>query len=277
MKRLSLAYIVRDEIKNLPESIEMMRDLADEIVVVDTGSRDGTWQWAQSKDEITLKRIKWKDDYAEARNLSLGLCTCPWILVIDADEWIDKRYFSAIRKTVENFTAHDGFLMTIHNFITSPFWDSKSQPMYGKAVRLFRNSNAIRYEGCVHNQLVGIKSKGELNIAVYHFQYRERFIYKEKAKKNFALLQKRIAKEGENFHLCVWHGDIYRRLWLWYQELENLKSAIHWFKKALTYSANEPAKISVISKTLKQCEEILNVYDSQNNKVQKVRQQVLAG
>ena len=91
MKRLSVAYIVKNEIENLPESLRMIRNLVDEIVVVDTGSKDGTWEWLQSQKDIISKRIKWQDDYAAARNVSIELCTMPWILIVDADEWVDKR------------------------------------------------------------------------------------------------------------------------------------------------------------------------------------------
>ena len=269
MSRLSVAYIVKNEIENLPESIRMTRDLVDEIVVVDTGSKDGTWEWIKSRKDIISKQIKWKDDYAEARNVSLSLCTKPWILVIDADEWIDKQYFEFIRAAIEVNFNYYGYYMTIHNFITSPFWDPHPQIMYGKAVRLFRNRNSIRYDGCVHNQLTGIDEilKNTLDVAVYHFQYRERFNYKEKAKRNLALLEKREIKTGRNFNTCVWHGDIYKRLWLWFQEDENLETAVDWFKMALTYPPDTPGKVMIINKVIKQCEVILNG-KHENNKVQ---------
>lgn len=82
---LSVAMIVKDEAALLSECLESVRAIAGEICVVDTGSRDGTLDIAR-KFGAKTGAFAWCNDFAAARNASLGLCTGDWILVIDADE-----------------------------------------------------------------------------------------------------------------------------------------------------------------------------------------------
>jgi len=258
---ISIAYIVRDEILKLPFSYDKMRGFTDDIVIVDTGSKDGTYEWIKSR-PVTYDKIKWNDDYAQARNHSLSLCKYPWVLIIDADEYIEDKYFNEIRNLIKN-TENDAFKFTIWNFLEDPRW-TKTQPIYGMAIRLFKNNGEIKYEGCVHNKLAGYKSEKIVrDIPVCHYQFHEREIYKEKAQKNLKLLKKKVEQEGWNFLNAVHHGDIFRRLFIWYGEKENLIKAIHYFEKALTFEN----RIAII-KTVEQCKEILNGIERQSRQMQ---------
>ena len=65
--RVSLTMIVRDEQVNLPRALESVRGVFDEIVVVDTGSRDRTVEIAESFGARVF-HFAWIDDFAAARN-----------------------------------------------------------------------------------------------------------------------------------------------------------------------------------------------------------------
>jgi len=81
---LSVALICRDEQDNLPAWLESVRPFADEVVAVDSGSRDRTLEILQAAGA----RVTCHDwlGYAEQRNLAASLCRGDWILYLDADE-----------------------------------------------------------------------------------------------------------------------------------------------------------------------------------------------
>ena len=82
---LSVCMIVRDEEKALPRCLNSLKGVADELIVVDTGSKDNTI--AIAKDfGAKVFHFKWCDDFAAARNESLKHATGEWILQLDADE-----------------------------------------------------------------------------------------------------------------------------------------------------------------------------------------------
>lgn len=85
MAKLSLCMIVKDEAERLPVSLASARGVVDEVVVVDTGSADGTADVAR-RAGARVESFAWCDDFARARNASLAAATGDWALVLDADE-----------------------------------------------------------------------------------------------------------------------------------------------------------------------------------------------
>lgn len=82
---ISLCMIVKDEAATLGNALASVKDVVDEIIVVDTGSTDDTVAVAQSH-AAQVHTFPWGHDFAAARNASLAHATGDWVLVIDADE-----------------------------------------------------------------------------------------------------------------------------------------------------------------------------------------------
>ena len=82
---IAVCLIVRDAHDVLTDCLASVRSLADEVVVCDTGSVDGTLAVA-ARSATTLIELPWRDHFAEARNAALARCTADWVLSIDADE-----------------------------------------------------------------------------------------------------------------------------------------------------------------------------------------------
>ncbi|MEZ0373850.1 MAG: glycosyltransferase [Candidatus Sericytochromatia bacterium] len=96
---LSLCMIVRDEAELLPQCLQSVSDLVDEIVVVDTGSTDATVEIAAAAG-ARIYHLPWPGDFSLARNAALEKARCDWILMLDADEYLDadaRRVLAAFR------------------------------------------------------------------------------------------------------------------------------------------------------------------------------------
>ena len=85
---LSLCMIVRDEEEMLPGCLAPLRDVVDEIVVVDTGSTDATVEIAESFGARVV-HFPWNGSFADARNVSIDAATGDWIMYLDADEHME--------------------------------------------------------------------------------------------------------------------------------------------------------------------------------------------
>ena len=81
---LSLCMILRDEAENLEISLGPIRECFDEIVVVDTGSKDHTPELARSFGARVIQ-TDWEDDFAAARNQSIEEARGDWIIWLDGD------------------------------------------------------------------------------------------------------------------------------------------------------------------------------------------------
>ncbi len=158
---ISLAMIVKDEGQVLDECLQSVRDLIDEIIVVDTGSRDETLEIAR-KHGARIVGYLWCDDFGAARNESLRLCTKDWILVLDADERFAQEDIPAIRRLVKGPPAF-AFEFTTRNYTNATNIadftpcapdDPHAQGFAGwhpsTKVRLFPASAGARFEGKVH-------------------------------------------------------------------------------------------------------------------------------
>ena len=83
--RITLCLIARDEEAMLPACLESVRGAVDEIVLVDTGSRDRTVEIARAAGAKVVEQA-WRDDFSAPRNEALRLATGQWVLQLDADE-----------------------------------------------------------------------------------------------------------------------------------------------------------------------------------------------
>ena len=82
---VSLCMIVKNEENYLPNCLNSIKDIVDEIIVVDTGSTDKTVDIAKSFG-AKVYYFPWRNNFSEARNESLKYATKDWILILDADD-----------------------------------------------------------------------------------------------------------------------------------------------------------------------------------------------
>ncbi len=138
---LSLSMIVRDEAARLASCLGSVAGFVDEMVLVDTGSRDDTVAVAERLG-ATVHRFPWPGDFAPARNRALELVTGDWVLVLDADEAL----LPLARAPLRALMAQPDVLLI--NLLRHE--RGARQSPYSSVSRLFRRHPAIRWSRAYH-------------------------------------------------------------------------------------------------------------------------------
>ncbi len=101
MPTLSICMIVRDEEDTLARCLNCVKTLADEIIVVDTGSVDKTLEIAR-KFTKKIYRFKWNDDFSAARNYAFSKASCDFVMWLDADDVITDENAELIKALIKD-------------------------------------------------------------------------------------------------------------------------------------------------------------------------------
>ena len=140
---LSAAIIVKDDADHLDACLTSLRGLVDQVVVVDTGSADGSIAVAEQHGALVTCE-PWQDDLAAPRNRALDLAAGDWILSLDADERV-RGDLDAVRELLEDDDGAVGFRVRC---VPRVGWTPVREH------RLWRNRLDIRFAGHVHETVV---------------------------------------------------------------------------------------------------------------------------
>ncbi|OPY91262.1 MAG: SPBc2 prophage-derived glycosyltransferase SunS [Syntrophus sp. PtaU1.Bin208] len=114
---LSLCMIVKNEEKYLAKCLKSVRDVVDEMIVVDTGSTDKTADIGRVFG-AKIFDFPWTGDFSAARNFSLAQATGDWILVLDADEVISSRDFAELETLIQRSSSSPAaYLIMTRNYL----------------------------------------------------------------------------------------------------------------------------------------------------------------
>lgn len=139
-RALSFCMLVKNAERDLAKCLDSVRDLASELIVVDTGSTDATCRIAAGYGAKVIPFDFGHIDFAAARNWALSQAGGSWILVLDADETLDPAGASQIKALVDG-NENAGYFLERHN------------PGIDYVVRLFPNRPGYRYRGRVHETI----------------------------------------------------------------------------------------------------------------------------
>jgi tetratricopeptide (TPR) repeat protein len=183
----------------LAACLESVRDVVDEIVVVDTGSVDDSVAIAASMGAV-VGHHPWNDDFAAARNAGLDLASGEWILYIDADE----RLAPVTRRDVEALLTDAPEIA--FRLLLRPTEGATPYREY----RLWRSDPRIRFEGVIHEKVVpAIHAVGDADrrpigvcdLLLEHVGYEGD--QTRKHRRNLPLLRTQLAREPDN--IFNWH------------------------------------------------------------------------
>jgi glycosyltransferase involved in cell wall biosynthesis len=149
-QRVSLCMIVKNEEAHLATCLGSVADLVDEMVVIDTGSTDGTAAVA-SRRGARVYPFHWVDSFAEARNESLRHAQMDWIFWLDADEMLDEENRIKLRSLLAGLRNENAAYVMRQR---SPAGPGSVAAVVADQVRLFRRLPEARWSHRVHEQIL---------------------------------------------------------------------------------------------------------------------------
>jgi len=254
--------IAKDEEKWLEQCLNSVKEIVDEIIIVDTGSTDKTKEIAK-KFNAKVIDFKWVDDFSAARNESIKHATKDWILVLDADETLDKDGLEAVKELV-NGKENDAFLFLQKNYTNDSkiagFVDEEHKNgnkaysgWYGSFIaRLFRNKKGYEFHGTVH-ELVEPSIEGKngkiaaADVKIHHYGNANPDIAKKKREFYLELCKKKMKQKPE--------ASSYYELGILYRENNDFEDSIKSFKKSIELDPKQSMALY----------ELGIIYEKQNN------------
>lgn len=215
MSLLSLVMMVRDEAEVLPGFLDHHAGLYDQLVVVDTGSVDGTADLARRAGALVLEEA-WQDDFSGPRNRGLAAAVCDWILILDADERVASEDFDRLRRQVEA-AAPAVFLQETINYLADAS-HLEWQPVRGRYPRmeqgqrgffaarrpgLFPNRPDLCFRGRIHESILPAAQEAslpvvEVDLPVHHYGYVRGEAVQQARKQRYLELARRKLADDES-------------------------------------------------------------------------------
>ncbi len=143
---ISLCMIVKNEIKYIEDCLKAVSPFVDEIIVVDTGSTDGTLEVIK-KFDCKVFEFTWCDDFAKARNFSVSKASNDWILFLDADEHVTDFDKPAINTFIKKNMANCIGMISLKSYV-----GDLSNTSIDKLPRLF-NKKKFKFVRPIHEYL----------------------------------------------------------------------------------------------------------------------------
>ena len=185
---LGLCMITKNCEFTVSDTINSVKGLVDEVVVLDTGSTDDTIAVCKSLG-AKVYEDEWQKDFSLARNSALGHMSSEWVLVLDSDEVLSSKDFDKIRSAISSNNI-DGYKLLQRNYTDKKNlndwtkcngeYPREEQNWLGYTpsfiVRLFKNKSSIRFSGKVHelveDSILDNGGKiGAIDVSVHHLGY----------------------------------------------------------------------------------------------------------
>lgn len=205
--RLTVCVITRNEEQFLAQCLKSVRPVADQLIVVDTGSTDQTCAIAEAHG-AELHHFPWCDDFSAARNAALEHARGDWILSIDADEELPPEQHPTLRALLRNKSVMAWRL---------PIEDAgREEEGCSYVPRLFRNAPGLHFVGRIHEQVFssleprrrrwGLQNRlGEAKLR-HHGYSKELTAQRGKVERNLRLLGQALRENPGDPGLLMSHG-----------------------------------------------------------------------
>jgi tetratricopeptide (TPR) repeat protein len=200
--RLSVCLIVKNEQRFLPQCLASIRGVADQIVVVDTGSTDRTVALAREGGAEVFE-FAWCEDFSAARNAALERATGDWVLILDADEELPAAQHETLRRElrVAGVMAY-----------RLPIVDAGREAEGCNHVpRLFRNAPGLGFTGRIHEQVSASLEARRAVFGLEHVVGKTRLVHhgydaavskdRNKVERNLRLLRLALAETPDDPNL----------------------------------------------------------------------------
>jgi len=215
--------IVKNEAAILTRCLRSVKEIADEIVVVDTGSIDDTASIAREHG-ATVVFSEWKNDFSRARNISLRKASGQWLLWLDADDVIPRESIDVINN-LKTKTPD-----TVFGFIVRNEKHGQTGSEFIQA-RMLPNRPDIYFQRRIHEQMMLSALRAGLRLTetaaiIEHHGYADPSTMRVKARRNIGLLLEEYGHGNPDAVMAVEIGDSYSIL----GETDNAQK---WYETAL--------------------------------------------
>jgi glycosyltransferase involved in cell wall biosynthesis len=210
MNRLSACIITLNEEHNLPRTLASLKEIADEIVVVDSGSTDCTEEIARGHGAAFFVRT-WTN-YAEQKNFAASCASNDWVFSVDADEELSSALQTAIlewKKHEPKFSVYEVARRTwyLGAWIKHSGWYPDFQR------RLYRR-DAAQFLGIIHESLKFEGQPGRLSGDLLHYTVRSFAEHEANVEKYSSLSAQQMFAAGRR----NWRGGVWLATpWSWFQ------------------------------------------------------------
>jgi hypothetical protein len=210
MNRFSACLITLNEERNLPRALNSLKGIADEIIVVDSGSTDHTEEIAR-KQEVEFRYRPWTN-YAEQKNYAAECAGNDWILSIDADEELSSTLQTSLldwKKRAPEFPVYEMARRTwyLGAWIKHSGWYPDFQR------RLYRR-DAAQFSGIVHEALRFTGQAGRLSGNLHHYTVQSFAEHEAKVDAYTSLAAQQLFAEGKRgWRTAAWLATP----WSWLQ------------------------------------------------------------
>ena len=225
--KISAAVIVKNEEDDLPAWLECMRHLAEEIIVVDTGSTDRTVEIAQAAGAQVV-HFDWIDDFAAAKNFAIDQTHGDWVLLLDADEYISPKDYDSLKAAIARYDADEGVIGLASDWINLDKVKDNAYISKGYQIRVFRRMPELRYVHMIH-ELLQYRGPGKktmpyvTDFRIYHTGYSSGRM-PGKFERNLRLLKLSQEKYGHRSGDDMYLADCYYGLKQYEKAIEHAKA-----------------------------------------------------
>ena len=199
---ISACAIMKNEISHVEAWLDNVRVYAQEIIVVDTGSTDGTNEFLAKQADVKVINYEWQNNFAQAKNVALQEATGDWLVFTDADEcfYHPENIIEYLEQLEKKSASVEAIFCPIDNIDA----DSNNEIINSDVVpRIIRNHVGIKYMGAVHEQLTkgsepwqGIKYiVADRKMAIRHTGYSTKVI-PFKHQRNYEILRQVMEKSN---------------------------------------------------------------------------------
>ncbi|MCW5657898.1 MAG: glycosyltransferase [Burkholderiaceae bacterium] len=193
MLGLSLVMVARNEARCIERCLTSVRAHVDAMLVLDTGSIDGTPEMAR-RHGARVEHFAWCNDFAAARNAALAHADADWSLVLDADEWLVDGA-SALQMLRTQEPSYIGVLRVDNLYGPDAEHASRSASWLSRVL-----PRGARYEGRIHEQPSARWPRRRLAAVVLHDGYMDAAI-RDKQGRNEALLHLALRERPDDAYL----------------------------------------------------------------------------
>ncbi len=265
---LGVVMIVKDEEKDLPNILGDIKDVVDEIVVVDTGSKDHTVDVAKDFG-AKVGYFEWCDDFSKARNASIDMADSDYLLWLDADDRIPPEEAAKLLRLKKSLKPGKdaAWMLKIVNT------DRQGGDTVSYQLRIFPRRDDMRFVNRVHEQILEVVQKAGIkiesaDITIRHTGYDDEASRLLKARRNLRILLDEVGQGNVSSSRYFFIASSYFALHEYERSLEYIGKARknsfgseNWLKYSYSLAADCYLRLGNKERAVQEFGEATSIYE----------------